>query len=63
MWSKFLKRKSSVRRGFAFPPQRSALRAPQGIGKAVVEELAALGACVLTCSRSEKDIATRVEVQ
>lgn len=28
----------------------------QGIGKAVVEELAALGCRVFTCARSEKDL-------
>lgn len=34
----------------------------QGIGKAVVEELACLGASVLTCSRSADDVAACVEV-
>ena len=35
----------------------------QGIGKAIVEELACLGASVLTCSRTPADITACLEVR
>lgn len=35
----------------------------QGIGKAIVEELACLGASVLTCSRTSEDVAACLEVR
>lgn len=35
----------------------------QGIGKAIVEELASLGAKVLTCSRTEEDVTACVQVR
>lgn len=35
----------------------------QGIGKAIVEELACLGAKVLTCSRNSEDVAACLKVR
>lgn len=35
----------------------------QGIGKAIVEELASLGASVLTCSRTSADVTACLEVR
>lgn len=39
------------------------LRCSQGIGKAIVEELASLGAKVLTCSRTQENVTACIAVR